>query len=319
MKNYNRLLLVLNYLMKQSDEDHMVTIKDINSFLAEYYLDADRETVADCISELQEAGYDIQCVRSTQNRYYIHNRPFSVAEVKLLVDAVQSSRFITEEQSREIIEKLAALVGAHKGKILTRQLYIGSRAKTDNQNVSEYVEKIHTAITTNKKIIFKYFDYNAEKEKVLKRSGKSYYLSPFTLIWNNDMYYVVGGGDYNNSVLKFRLDRMDGLEISEMDRIEPPAEYNIADFFEKEFSMMGGNPCTVKLLCKNALMGSIVDKFGEDVITEVVDDDRFVVTADVSLSGLFYGWVFASKGAMKIIEPESAVQEFKEIIDVFIS
>ena len=172
-------------------------------------------------------------------------------------------------------------------------------------------------LQTKKKIIFKYYDFNAEKQKVLRRTGKNYYVSPFTLVWNNDLYYVVGKGNYNNSILKFRLDRMTDLGISEEDRTEPPAEYNIADFFEKEFSMMSGKPCTVKLLCENALMSSIVDKFGEDVHTEIADEDHFIVTADVYQSGLFYGWVFASKGAMRIIAPKEEVTGFKEIIDRF--
>ncbi len=314
MKNYNRSLLVLKYLHDQTDEDHLVTIKEINDCLKKDQLDADRETVADCIKELQESGYDIVCVRSTQNRYYMRSRPFTLAEVKLLVDAVQSSRFISEQQSREIVEKLSTLVGSYKADILKRRLYIGSRVKPENPNITEYIEIIHRAVTRNKKITFRYFDYNAEKQRSLRRYGKLYHLSPFDLIWNNDMYYVVGVGNHNDTLLKYRLDRMQELELSDEDRREVPEGYNIADFFEKEFSMMTGNISTVELLCENKLMGSIIDKFGADVQTEVIDPEHFKAIVSVELSGVFFGWVIASQGTMKIVGPEEVVSQFQDLI-----
>ena len=314
MKNYNRLLLVLNYLMNQSDEDHLVTIKDINAFLSDYKLDADRETIAECIEELQESGYDIKCVRSTQNRYYIHSRPFSVAEVKLLVDAVQSSRFISEQQSREIIEKLSSLVGSYKGEILKRHLYIGSRAKSENKQLAKFVETIHNAITNKRKIRFHYYDYNSEKQKVLRRDGRWNNISPFDLIWNNDMYYIVGRGDHTDTILKYRIDRMADLEILDEPSLDAPEGYEVSGFFEKEFSMMAGNTTSVELLCNNRLMGSIIDKFGEDVHTEVVDEEHFKTTVDVAISGVFFGWVVASGGFMRIIGPKDVVDKFEETL-----
>lgn len=311
MKNYNRLLLILKYLHDNTDEDHTASIKDINEFLGKQYLDANRKTIVECIYELQEVGYDICCVRSTQNRYYMRTRPFTLAEVKLLVDAVQSSRFISEEQSREIVEKLSTIVGAYKGDILKRHLYIGSRAKSNNERLTEYVEKIQSAITNNQEVIFQYFDYTPDKQKTLRRDGKVYHFSPYDLIWNNDMYYVVGCGRHN-TVLKYRIDRMTNLELLDTDRFPMPEGYDISDFFEKEFSMMAGETCTVELLCNNELMGSIIDKFGEDVKTEIVDGERFKATVEVELSKTFYGWVFASAGSMKILSPESAIIGFKE-------
>lgn len=316
MKNYNRLLLILKYLHDNTDEDHTASIKDVNEFLVNHYLDANRKTIVECISELQEVGYDICCVRSTQNRYYMRTRPFTLAEVKLLVDAVQSSRFISEEQSREIVEKLSTIVGAYKGDILKRHLYIGSRAKANNERLTEYVEKIQTAITTNKEVIFQYFDYTPDKQKTLRREGKLYHFSPYDLIWNNDMYYVVGCGRHN-TILKYRIDRMTNLEVLDGERFPMPEGYDISDFFEKEFSMMTGETCTVELLCNNDLMGSIIDKFGEDVKTEVVDSEHFKATVEVELSKTFYGWVFASAGSMKILAPDVATTGFKETAQKF--
>lgn len=317
MKNNKRSLFILKYLTEQTDEKHLATITNINEYLRQYDLDANRETISECIKELQEVGYDIFCVRSTQNQYYMRERPFSLAEVKLLVDAVQSSRFISEEQSLELVSKLADLVGSHKGEILKRQLYIESRAKTDNIGIMEYVDKIHQAITENKKIKFKYFEYNANKEKVLRYDGYTYTLSPCVLVWNNDMYYVVGIYKDKKGLAKFRIDRMCELEITDEQGADLRGDLDMSDFFEKEFSMMNGETCEVELLCENKLMSSIIDKFGNDVKTEIVDEGHFKAIVEVNLSGNFYGWVFASKGAMQIITPEMVKEEFQGIVTAY--
>jgi len=318
MKNNKRSLFILKFLTEQTDEKHLATITNINEYLRQYDLDANRETISDCIKELQDVGYDIFCVRSTQNQYYMRERPFSLAEVKLLVDAVQSSRFISEEQSLELVSKLADLVGSHKGEILKRHLYIESRAKTDNAGIMEYVDKIHQAITENRKIKFKYFEYNATKEKVLRYDGYTYTLSPCVLVWNNDMYYVVGIYKDKEDFAKFRIDRMCELMVTDEQGAELRADLDMSDFFEKEFSMMNGETCEVELLCENKLMSSIVDKFGDDVKTEIVDETHFKVIVDVDLSGNFYGWVFASKGKMRIIAPERVKDEFQSIVDAYV-
>lgn len=317
MKNNKRSLFILKYLTEQTDEKHFATITNINEYLRQYNLDANRETISECIKELQEVGYDIFCVRSTQNQYYMRERPFSLAEVKLLVDAVQSSRFISKEQSSELISKLADLVGSHKGEILKRQLYIESRAKTDNLGIMEYVDKIHQAITENKKIKFKYFEYNARKEKVLRYDGYIYTFSPCVLVWNSDMYYVVGVYKDKKGFAKFRVDRMCELEISDEQGTDLPANLDMSCFFEKEFSMMNGETCQVELLCENKLMSSIVDKFGDDVKTEIVDEGHFKAVVDVNLSGNFYGWVFASKGKMQILKPDRVLDEFQGIVNAY--
>ena len=318
MKNNKRSLFILKYLTEQTDETHLATITNINEYLRQYDLDANRETISECIKELQDVGYDIFCVRSTQNQYYMRERPFSLAEVKLLVDAVQSSRFISEEQSLELVSKLADLVGSHKGEILKRHLYIESRAKTDNVGIMEYVDKIHQAITENRKIKFKYFEYNANKEKILRYDGYTYTLSPCVLVWNNDMYYVVGIYRDKEGFAKFRIDRMCELIVTDEQGADLRADLDMSDFFEKEFSMMNGETCEVELLCENKLMSSIIDKFGDDVKTEIVDEAHFKAIVDVDLSGNFYGWVFASKGKMQIITPERVKDEFQRIVDVYV-
>ena len=317
MKNNNRSLLILKFLSEQTDEKHLATIADINVYLRQYNLDANRETISDCIKELQEVGYDIFCIRSTQNQYYMRERTFRLAEVKLLVDAVQSSRFISTDQSMALVSKLAELVSSHKAEILKRQLYIGSRAKADNADIMTYVDIIHQAITENKKVEFQYFEYTAHKDKVLRHEGYTYTLSPLVLVWNNDMYYVVGLYKNKDQVTKFRIDRMCGLIITNEQGIEPPQNFDMSAFFEKEFSMMNGETYEVELICENKLMNSIIDKFGSDVTTEIVDESHFKAIVDVNLSGNFYGWVFASKGAMRIAAPDVVREEFQNIVSIY--
>lgn len=314
MKNNKRSLFILKYLSEQTDENHLATIAQINDYLQQYELDANRETISDCIKELQEVGYDIFCVRSTQNQYYMRERPFSLAEVKLLVDAVQSSRFISKEQSMELVSKLADLVGSHKSEILKRHLYIESRAKTDNIDIMEYVDRIHRAIIEQRKVKFKYYEYNPNKEKVLRHGGQIYTVAPYVLVWNNDMYYVVGFYEEKDRVSKFRIDRMCELTLPEEQVEDIQNDLNMSDFFEKEFSMMNGELCEVELLCENRLMSSIIDKFGQDVHTEIVDEDHFKVIVEINLSGNFYGWVFASGGAMQITGPRWVKEAFGEQI-----
>ena len=317
MKNSTRLLLILKCLLEQTDESHTLTIAEINDCLAEHELFGDRKTIRECIGELQAVGYDIKCIRKTQNHYYINQRDFSLAEVKLLVDAVQSSRFIPQDKSHELVEKLAGLVGEHKGEILKRQLYIGSRTKADNDDISEMVEQLHQAITDEKKIAFQYFEYNPQKEKILKHGGERYVFTPYVMIWNNDQYYVVGYSDKHQVITKFRVDRMTSLEILNEARFSRPEYFDVSEYFEKEFSMLHGETCDVELLCANQLMGSIIDKFGTKVKTEVIDQEHFKATVNVELSGTFYGWVFASMGAMKILSPQKVACKITEISNYY--
>ena len=317
MKNNKRALFILKFLAQQTDEKHLATIAQINDYLQQYELDANRETISDCIKELQEAGYDIFCVRSTQNQYYMRERPFSLAEVKLLVDAVQSSRFVSKEQSIELVSKLADLVGSHKSEILKRHLYIESRAKTDSADIIDYMDRIHHAIIEQRKVKFKYYEYNPNKEKVLRYGGQIYTVAPYVLVWNNDMYYVVGFYEEKDRVSKFRIDRMCELTLSEEQAEDIQNDLNMSDFFEKEFSMMNGKLCEVELLCENKLMSSIIDKFGADVKTEIVDANHFKVIAEVNLSDNFYGWVFASGGSMQITSPAWVRDEFHGIVTTY--
>lgn len=317
MEKHNRTLLVLKYLWDNTDIEHPATIKDIAAYLEGFGYNATRKTISKDIEELTEIGIDIDCVRAEHNLYFLDVRVFELAEVKLLVDAVQSSRFIPTKKSKALIEKLSTFVGPHQSSILKRQLYVDKRVKANNEGIFYLVDNIHTAIREKKRITFQYQEYNQNKEKVLKHNGQVYSLSPYALVWNDDCYYVLGYSDSHEKVVKFRVDRMVDMRISEMTAVRKPKDFDVSDYFSQIFSMYDGNDCRVTLLCENDLMKHIIDRFGEKVFTAPVDDKHFVVETKVSLSQTFYGWVFSFGGKMKITAPQQAIDGFARILEKF--
>ncbi|MBQ3427768.1 MAG: WYL domain-containing protein [Clostridia bacterium] len=314
----SRILLILKYLWEQSDESHTVSIADLSKYLSENGISADRKTIGKNIDALIAFGVDIVKIRRTQNQYFLATRHFEAPEVKMLIDAVQSAKFITPKKSKELIEKLSAFVAPDQTSVLKRHLYVDSRNKAQNETIYIVADSVQTAITENKKITFQYFDYNVNGDQIPRHDGEYYIVSPYDLIWSNDIYYLAGLHEKKGIVAKFRVDRIKNLEISDEIAIEKPSDYSVAEFFSQEFSMFDGEDCKVTLLCENALMNSMVDRFGTDISPEIVDEGHFKITVDVDLSSLFYGWVFASAGRMKIISPKKAVEGFSAVIQRFI-
>ena len=238
--------------------------------------------------------------------------------MKLLIDAVQSSRFIIKQKSKELIKKLSAFVAPNQASVLKRHLYFDSRVKTNNEAIYITSDNIQTAIVEKKKIGFQYFDYDVNGKQKLRHHGEQYLVSPFDLIWSNDTYYLVGFHDKKEIVAKFRVDRIKNLIVTGIRAVSKPKDYSVAEFFLQEFSMLHGDKRIVTLLCQNDLINSIIDRFGVDVKTTVVDDNHFTITVPVNLSNFFYGWVFSSAGKMKIIEPQQAIDGFQKIIEQYL-
>ena len=310
----SKILLILKYLWENTDEENTVTIADIIKYLSEYDFSSDRKTVVKYIDTLITFGIDIVKVRKTQNQYFIGTRHFEAPEVKLLIDAVQSSRFITKRKSKELITKLSTFVAPNQASVLKRQLYFDSRVKTNNEAIYITSDNIQTAIVEKKKISFQYFDYDVDGSQKLRHDGEKYLVSPFDLIWSNDTYYLAGFHEKKEIVAKFRVDRIKNLIVTGLKAVPKPKDYSVAEFFLQQFSMLHGDKCNVTLLCQNDLINSIIDRFGVDVKTAIVDDTHFTVTVPVNLSNIFYGWVFSSAGKMKIIAPQKAIEEFKNIL-----
>ena len=312
--NKKRLLIMKEILEKYSDEDHPITTVQIIEILKnEYGMSTHRTTVAKDIIGLAEIGVDVQCQRSTQNRYFVGSRHFELPELKFLVDAVASSKFITEKKSYDLISKLGSFASTYQRESIKRNIRTESRVKPNNERTMYIVDSINDAINRGKKIKFKYFDYDIHKNKQLRNDGKPYVFSPYTLVWNGDYYYVVGYSDKHNSIGTFRVDRIDSTPEILFDMAVPmPTDFNISEYIKKVFQMYDAKHEVVQLKCTEDMMKVIIDRFDDDVDTKVVDENHFIATVEVALSPNFYGWLFGFGNKIKLIGPEYVINEYKQ-------
>ena len=308
-----RLLRLLQLLETDSDVEHPISTPDCIRLLKERWdIDAFRITIGRDMDALAMAGYDVRTIHSTQNKYYLGTRTFEQAELKLLIDAVASSKFITASKSKVLTDKLAAMANVHQAEGLNRNISLAERIKPKNENVYEYIDVINQAINEKRKISFLYFTYNAAKRKTLKNDGKPYVFSPYTLNWNGDCYYMVGWSDKHEKVATFRVDRISKTpKILEDAAVKKPKDWSIADFSEKAFQLFDGERTEVTLLCHEDAMNGVIDHFGEQARTKPVDDTHFLLTAEVSLSPTFFAWVFQFGGKVQIQGPDEAVEKLK--------
>lgn len=307
----NRPLHILKYLWDHTDEEHPAIITDILAYLSECGIETNRKTVASDLVDLQESGFDVVCYRSRQNKYFIGSRSLELAELKMIVDAVQAAKFISESKSMALIEKVSSLASPYQAEQLKRQLYMDGKAKTTNKNTNYAVDLLQSAIQSQVAVEFQYIEYTPEKKKILKYNGYTYRLSPYDLVWNNDSYYIFGWSEKHKKVVKFRVDRMHRPTLSTATYHQCPDDYNISEYCEQVFMMYDGPRCIVKLRCDNSLMKTIVDRFGEDVETHLFDDKSFLVTAEIAISPTFFSWVFNYCGKIQIIEPKNIKEEYQ--------
>lgn len=311
-----RLLRLLELLQTESDELHPISITQITAMMKERWgLDAYRITIQKDMDALRAVGYEIETIRSTQNRYYLTSRVFEMPELKLLLDAVESSKFITQKKSRILASKLLTLTSQHNAAGLKRNISIADRIKPKNEHIYYFIDAINEAINTKCKISFRYFTYTPAKKKALKNGGEPYVLSPYTLTWNGDCYYVVGWSDKHGKVATFRVDRIFETPQILPDKAVPrPKDYSIADFAEKAFQLFDADRTEVMLLCDATAMNSVLDHFGDRADTEAVDDNTFRLVAEVSFSPTFFAWVFQFGGKVKILEPIEAVEKYRNML-----
>lgn len=315
MPNYkSRSLYILKYLWQNTDSEHYATTGDILTHLKENGISCDRKTIPGEIAKLCDIGIDIEEERSRENRYSLSSHIFTLPEIKLLIDAVQSSKFITAKKSTELADKLSRMASVHQSEELKRNIYISDRVKPLNEQVYYLVDSINTAINRRKQISFRYFQYNQHREEVPKNGGKRYIFSPYYLIWNEDRYYAVGYSEKHDKITTFRVDRMKEVNILSSDAVEMPSDFVLTDFTRRVFDMFDGAEEKVTLLCKNDMMNYIVDKFGDEVETSPVDKDFFEATADISVSQTFFAWVFQFNGDIKITSPSDVVLRYREML-----
>lgn len=306
------LLLLRQYLYQQTDEQHPASVTDILAFWQQHGIQAGRKSVYTDIELLQNARMDIVCVKSSQNRYFVGQRLFELPELKLLVDAVESSRFITEKKSTALIKKLGHLTSTAQAEQLNRRIYMGGTPKPENESIYYNVDTIHNAVQKKQQITFQYFEYTPKKEKILKHDGYKYRFSPYAMIWNRDCYYAVGWSEKHGKIAQFRVDRMTAVEPLEQAAVQTP-DFDPAEYVRKVFGMYPDNLCTVELLCDNEVMRSVIDRFGENVQTKTVDEQHFRATVEVAPSPPFFSWVFTFSGKIRIVSPAAVLEEMRDM------
>mgnify|MGYP003296944865 CR=1 FL=1 len=315
-----RALYVLKYLWEHTDEEHPITLAQIQTHLSEQGIKAIPKTIDGDITALQDLGFDIIRNRSTQNQYFFASRHFSSFELKLMIDAVQAAKFIPREQTEELVERIAGLANQNQSEDLRRNLFV-SKLKNNDKNTLAMADWLNTAINQNRQVTFQYYGYDREGKKSLRFDGYRYKFSPYALVWNMDSYFVIGcrmrKGE--NCIHKFRVDKICAIQMEEDERLPLPEGFDLAAYCDSAFLMYGDATTDVTLSCTYDVMEKVIDRFGEDItIQPGEDEEHFLITEPVTACSTFYSWIFNYKGKIKIIAPEEVKQEFNDMLREFL-
>ncbi|MGN0327314.1 MAG: helix-turn-helix transcriptional regulator [Lachnospiraceae bacterium] len=312
-----KLLYIAQILTEETDADHPMTTKQLIDRLAEYDIKAERKSIYDDMDCLRQFGLDIEAVSSRAGGgYYLASREFELPELKLLVDMVQSSRFLTKKKSRELIRKLEKMAGRHDAAQLQRTVYVANRTKAENESVYYGVDMIHRAIQEDRGISFQYCVYTVGKELQYKKDGELYRVSPYFLTWNNENYYLIGVDEKIGEIRHYRVDRMKKIELLEEKRCrrELFEHFDIAEYTNATFGMFGGEKTAVVLRCANELINVVIDRFGKEIPVYKYGEEHFTAKISVVMSHQFFGWLAGLGDRAEIISPTDAVEEYKKYL-----
>lgn len=308
MSNKLRMLRVMEFLMRESDEEHIRSADDILRYLESCNIDANIKTVNDDIKVLQEFGIDVIKVKGKGGGSYIGSRNLELPELKLLTDAVKISKFITTKKSEHLINRLKSLTSKGQAEQLSRDIYLQDAVKTGNENIYYNVDCIHTAILKNKEVSFKYNEWTLEKKLKPKNKGMKYVVSPWELTWSDENYYLVGYEEKTGKIKHYRVDKITDIDLMDSERKgeENFSNRNLETYMKKTFGMYGGEDSTVTLKCKNDAIGIILDRFGNgvNIVNSGHDKEHFIVSVNVSVSPQFFGWLTGIGTMIKIVDTE---------------
>lgn len=313
-----KILYLMKILLEKTDETHSITMPQIIEELQAYGVSAERKSIYNDLENLRLYGLDIIGEKEDKAfAYRIGSRQFELAELKLLVDSVQASKFITAKKSNQLIKKIEGLASKYEAAQLQRQVYTSERIKTGNEGIYYNVDKIHSAIASNVQITFQYFNWDVNKKQVLRKDGALYQVSPWALSWDDENYYMVAYDSEEEKIKHFRVDKMLHIDLT-VDRREGSQKFKAFDmgaYAKKMFGMFAGEEEMVKILCKNELAGVMIDRFGKEVTMVKVDEEHFYVNVKVAVSRQFLSWVMALGDGAKIIGPERVVIKVREEVE----
>lgn len=311
-----KILYLYKILLEMTDEQHPLSMPEIISQLELYGITAARKALYEDLEALRAYGLDIVTVKGNTSGYYVASRDFELPELKLLADAVSSSRFLTERKSAQLIKKIEQLSSIHEAKQLQRQVYVANRVKSMNERIYINVDVINRAIDEGKQIRFSYFDYDLNKKKRY-RSGKRT-CHPYALAWDDERYYLIAYYEKYDNISNFRIDRMESVEILNAPIKAKPKDFVVAEYMNSTFSMFSGEKQSVKLRFHNELVNAVLDRFGKDVSLMVDGDEHFAVRVNVKPTKTFFGWLFQFGDMAEIVEPyevkEKYIEQLKSVL-----
>ncbi|MCR5214419.1 MAG: WYL domain-containing protein [Eubacterium sp.] len=313
-----KLLYLSKIMQEETDDTHALTMPEIIEKLAKYGVEAKRKSIYDDLDALDYYGMEIIREHSGYKTYYhCGNREFEIAEIKFLVDAIQSSKFISEKKTKELIKKLEKTISIYDAKLLDREIKVAGRVKNMNESIYYSIDTIHNAIIENKAISFKYFSWNVKGEEEFRRDGNPYNVSPWALHFDDERYYLIGYDHDKEEIRHYRVDKMRQVSITEMNR-KGKKEFswqNQTKYNERYFRMYGGEIQNVSLRCQNEMANIIIDQFGKDVRLRPSDEGYFTVKVDVAVSNQFLSWVIALGGKVKIEKPDNVKEQMQKLLD----
>ena len=311
-----KYVIILEILRQETDAEHSMQTNTLLKKLEEQGNECSRETLYSDIKALNDNGFEIFCNRSSSNEYYVEDRSFDLPEIRILIDAVNAASFITPKKTEELVGKVAALGGSHRGEIMKNETKIYNTAKHSNEYIYYNINEIELAINQRKKVSFYYFDYNERKEKVFRKDKKRYYINPYAMLISNDNYYLIGYNDMYKKFLHFRIDRMTETRISHYDIVESEDfdKFDLAKHYRQLFGMYSGDEQTVKLSFDKSLIDVVIDKFGESIDLIPQSDGSVETQVDVQVSPQFLAWANSFGNLMKVISPKKVVEKIKSAL-----
>lgn len=315
MKNNNqmRILLLMEYMKKYTDEQYPATVSMITDYLKSKGITATRKTIYSDIEVLLSFGLDIVVQRSTQNKYFVGNHLFQLPELKMLADAATASRVISSKKTAELINKLCQLTNTTHADEIRRLTTLVNRIKPENESIYYLIDRLQSAMLEKKQVTFQYYEYTPQKKKVLKHSGEHYRVDPYGLEWKNDRYYLVGYSYKHQRIAHFRVDRLVDVQLAEESFILPP-KFNMVEYVNQIIDMYADtDPVSITLRCANDLMRVIVDNYGEGVQTKAICEGQFIAVIKAVPSPTFYSWVFQFCGRIQIEAPKQCVEEMNHM------
>lgn len=314
-----KLLYIIKILGERTDEKHPLSTQELIAELAKYDISAERKSIYNDMEQLGRFGYDIGYVKvKSGSGYYLAGRDFELPELKLLVDAVQSSRFITLKKSRELIAKIERLSGHYEAKQLQRQVYVAGRIKTENESIYYNVDGIHRAIQENCQIAFQYMDWTLKKELKPRKEGAVYQISPWALTCKDENYYLIAYDKAADKIKHYRVDKMGQIELLEgtlREGAEVFEKFDIGAYTNKTFGMFGGKEEIVTLQMPKRMVGVIIDRFGKEVDLREKDGETFYVRVSVAVSEPFFGWLTGLGAEVKLVKPQEVTERYKKYLN----